>query len=63
VTVKPEYKGTVTAEELKQFMQQFAEEGKLPRYGVPDRYEFVDEIPKTSVGKLDKKELRRNYQR
>jgi fatty-acyl-CoA synthase len=63
VTLKPEYKGKVTAEEFKQFMQQFAEEGKLPRYGVPDRYEFVDEIPKTSVGKLDKKELRRNYQR
>jgi fatty-acyl-CoA synthase len=63
VTLKPEYKGRVTAEEFKQFMQQFAEEGKLPKYGVPDRYEFVDEIPKTSVGKLDKKELRRNYQR
>jgi len=63
VTLKPKYKGKVTAEEFKQFMQQFAEEGKLPKYGVPDRYEFVDEIPKTSVGKLDKKELRRNYQR
>ena len=63
VTLKPEYKGKVTAGEFKQFMQQFADEGKLPGYGVPDRYELVDEIPKTSVGKLDKKELRRNYQR
>jgi len=63
VTLKPEYKGKVTAGEFKQFMQQFVDEGKLPRYGVPDIYEFVDEIPKTSVGKLDKKELRRNYQR
>jgi fatty-acyl-CoA synthase len=61
VTLKPEYKGRVTAEEFKQFMQQFAEEGKLPKYGVPGRYEFVDEIPKTSVGKLDKKELRKFY--
>ena len=61
VTLKPEYKGKVTAEELKKFMQQFAEDGKLPRYGVPDRYEFVNEIPKTSVGKLDKKALRRFY--
>ena len=61
VTLKPEYKGKVTAEEFKQFMQQSAEEGKLPRYGVPERYEFVDEIPKTSVGKLDKKELRKSY--
>jgi len=61
VTLKPEYKGKVTAEEFKKFIQKFAEEGKLPKYGVPDRYEFVDQIPKTSVGKLNKKELRRFY--
>jgi len=42
-------------------MQKFAEEGKLPKYGVSDRYEVVDEIPKTRVGKLDKKALRRLY--
>jgi fatty-acyl-CoA synthase len=42
-------------------MQKFAEEGKLPKYGVADRYEVVDEIPKTRVGKLDKKALRRLY--
>lgn len=61
VTLKPEHKLKVTAEELKKFMQKFAEEEKLPKYGVPDRYEFVEEIPKTSVGKLDKKKLRRFY--
>jgi fatty-acyl-CoA synthase len=61
VTLKPEYKGKATAAEFKKFMQKFAEEGKLPKYGVPDLYEFVDEIPKTSVGKMDKKELRRLY--
>ena len=61
VILKPEYKGKVTAAEFKKFMQKFAEEGKLPKYGVPDLYEFVDEIPKTSVGKLDKKVLRRFY--
>jgi fatty-acyl-CoA synthase len=26
---------------------------------VPDAFEFVDELPKTSVGKIDKRELRR----
>ncbi len=61
VTLKPEYKGKATAAEFKKFMQKFAEEGKLPKYGVPDLYEFVDQIPKTSVGKLDKKELRKVY--
>jgi len=61
VTLKPEYKGKATAAEFKKFMQKFAEEGRLPKYGVPDLYEFVDQIPKTSVGKLDKKELRKLY--
>ena len=61
ITLKPDYRGKVTADEFRQFMKKFAEEGKLPKYGVPDRYEFVDQIPKTSVGKLDKKELRKSY--
>ena len=61
ITLKPQYRGKVTAEAFKRFMQKIAEEGKLPKYGVPDLYEFVDEIPKTSVGKLDKKALRKLY--
>ena len=61
ITVKPEYEGKITEEALKEFMQKFAEEGSLPKYGVPDRYVFVDAIPKTSVGKLDKKVLRKMY--
>jgi fatty-acyl-CoA synthase len=61
ITLKPEFKDKVSAEDFMQFMKKFAEEGKLPKYGVPDRYEFVEQIPKTSVGKLDKKELRKHY--
>ena len=61
VTLKPGYKDKVSAEDFMQFMKKLAEEGKLPKYGIPDRYEIVEQIPKTSVGKLDKKELRRHY--
>ena len=61
VTLKPEYKGKITGEEFKQYMHKFAREGKLPKYGVPELFEFVEEIPKTSVGKLDKKKLRKRY--
>jgi fatty-acyl-CoA synthase len=61
ITLKPGYKDKVSAEDFMQFMKKFAEEGKLPKYGIPDRYEIVEQIPKTSVGKLDKKELRRHY--
>jgi fatty-acyl-CoA synthase len=58
VVLKPEYKGKVGDDDLKQFMARFAEQGKLPKYAVPDRFEFIDAIPKTSVGKLNKKVLR-----
>ena len=61
ITLKPEYKERVTTGEFKQLMSKFAEEGKLPKYAVPERYEFMDEIPKTSVGKLDKKVLRKLF--
>ena len=30
----------------------------MSKYAVPDRVYFVDAIPKTSVGKLDKKVIR-----
>jgi fatty-acyl-CoA synthase len=61
VVLKPEHKGKVSSEDLKQFMAKFAEQGKLPRYAVPERFEFVDAVPKTSVGKLDKKVLRQKH--
>ena len=61
VTLKPEFQGKVDESELKAFMKKGAEQGKLPKYGVPDRYVFTDAIPKTSVGKLDKKVLRKQY--
>jgi len=63
VTLKPDYQGKVTAEDLMQFMKQAAAEGKIPKYGVPEKYVFADNIPKTSVGKLDKKVLRKNHEK
>jgi fatty-acyl-CoA synthase len=62
ITLKPEYQGKVTPEELKQFLQQFVAQGKIPKYGIPEKYVFTDSIPKTSVGKLDKKVLRKAYE-
>jgi fatty-acyl-CoA synthase len=61
VVLRPEFRDQVTASDLKTHMKRAAEDGRLPKYGVPDRYEFVEEIPKTSVGKLDKKNMRQMY--
>lgn len=40
-----------------------AQRGVIPRYAVPDRCVLVQELEKTSVGKLDKKRLRDLYAR
>ncbi len=61
VVLKPDHQGKVGAGDLQAHMQAAAEKGLLPRYGVPEKYVFVDELPKTSVGKLDKKEMRRKF--
>jgi len=59
IVLRPESKGKVTEEEIKAFMFQNAAAGKIPKYGIPDKYMFVDEIPKTSVGKINKVQLRK----
>jgi fatty-acyl-CoA synthase len=47
-----------TEEAIRQHVAQFAGRGTISKYAVPDRVHFVDAIPKTSVGKLDKKVIR-----
>jgi fatty-acyl-CoA synthase len=61
VVLKPDFKGKTAVEELNSFMQQAADQGRLPKYGVPQKYEFVESLPKTSVGKLDKKQMRQEF--
>jgi fatty-acyl-CoA synthase len=38
-------------------------ESLVAKWWIPERFEFVDEIPKTSVGKFDKKLLRARFAR
>ena len=47
---------SVTADELRDFL-----DGKLAKWQLPERWSFIDEVPKTSVGKFDKKVLRSRF--
>jgi len=47
----------VTAEDIKAHLSK-----TFAKWQLPDEVLFVDEIPKTSVGKLDKKTIRNHYQ-
>ncbi|GAA5132244.1 fatty acid--CoA ligase [Alloalcanivorax gelatiniphagus] len=50
--------GEVDEDAIKALLTGYADDGVISRYGVPDRVVFVDELPRTSVGKLDKKKMR-----
>ena len=52
---KPEFKGQVTEAEVIDFLRD-----KVAKWWLPDEVRFIDEVPKTSVGKFDKKLLRAN---
>ena len=47
---------TVTAAELQSWLAD-----RVAKWWVPERWTFIDEVPKTSVGKFDKKVLRKAY--
>jgi fatty-acyl-CoA synthase len=46
----------VTAPELRKHLCD-----KVARFWLPERWTFIDEVPKTSVGKFDKKVIRSRY--
>jgi fatty-acyl-CoA synthase len=47
--------------QIKSHLKALAEAGVVSKYGIPDTILFVKALPKTSVGKFDKKELREKY--
>lgn len=58
VVLKAEAVGQVRPEELRAFLMQFVEQGVISKWAVPDVVRLVKDIPKTSVGKMDKKVIR-----
>jgi len=53
--------GALTDEVVKSHLKRFADRGMISKYGIPEKILFVDSFPKTSVGKINKKELREQY--
>jgi fatty-acyl-CoA synthase len=47
---------SVTAAELREFLA-----GRVPRWQLPERWSFIGEVPKTSVGKFAKTVIREAY--
>ncbi len=51
----------ITAETMQKHLQKFVADGVITKWSVSEHYAFVKELPKTSVGKIDKKVLRSRY--
>jgi len=43
---------------ISEHLTQFVESGRINRWAIPRQIRIVEEIPKTSVGKIDKKLIR-----
>ncbi|HVA54013.1 MAG TPA: long-chain fatty acid--CoA ligase [Acidimicrobiales bacterium] len=54
VVLKPDV--AVSALELKEFLAE-----RVAKWWLPERWSFIESVPKTSVGKFDKKVLRAQY--
>ncbi|MEN5304970.1 fatty acid--CoA ligase [Pseudomonas sp. TWI628] len=50
----------IDAKALKEHLKPFVEEGHINKWAIPSQIAVVTEIPKTSVGKLDKKRIRQD---
>ncbi len=61
VTRSPEVADMISEEDILKVIRQRVDIGELSKWATPERIGFVSELPRTSVGKLDKKAMRANY--
>jgi fatty-acyl-CoA synthase len=61
VVLREDRDETVAGDELREFLLRFADSGHLSKWAVPEEYRIVKTIPKTSVGKIDKKLIRDRF--
>lgn len=45
---------------IESHLQQFVDSGHINKWAIPKQIKFVADIPKTSVGKINKKRIREN---
>jgi fatty-acyl-CoA synthase len=56
IVARPDFRGVITQQELTEHLAK-----EFAKWWLPERYLFLDELPKTSVGKFDKKAMRQQH--
>lgn len=56
--VSPDGNSDGLPDAIKQYLSKYVDDGTISKWAIPEEITVVSEIPKTSVGKLDKKVIR-----
>jgi len=56
VILKPGQEASL--DDIQNHLKQFVDSGEINKWAIPNQIDFVDDIPKTSVGKINKKLIR-----
>jgi fatty-acyl-CoA synthase len=52
---------SATEQDIIKHLEKFVEAGKIPKWWLPDRVIFVQQLPLTGTGKIDKKVLKEQF--
>ncbi len=61
IVLHPEHVGQVAVEDIRLHIASYVERGLISKIAIPESVTFADDLPLTSVGKIDKKALRAIY--
>ncbi len=61
VVPRPGFEDKLKPEDIIEHLKKFVEKGVIPKWWLPDKVLIVKELPKTSVGKINKRVLREQY--
>ncbi|AJG22570.1 Medium-chain-fatty-acid--CoA ligase [Cupriavidus basilensis] len=59
--IVPKPGAALDADAVRAYVKQFADAGAISKFAIPQEVMFADSLPKTSVGKLDKKLMRSRH--
>ena len=61
VVLEPDHVGKIGEDDIRLHVASYVERGLISKIAIPENVTFAEELPLTSVGKVDKKKLRASY--
>ena len=61
VVLEPDHVGKIVEDDIRLHVASYVERGLISKIAIPENITFTEDLPLTSVGKVDKKKLRQSY--